>query len=368
MTIYIFSLASINTFNMPEIWRLPTFLHQVLQAVHNLSSNEAASATLRDHLPYMPLEFAALYTGSKAVLSTFFNRRIRRIKEAQARLKEGLKAGEQALDMSGGFSLIFAGKGDPLARLVAEELPDETVQVVSSPDAIKDPRLPHVIEGREKELVPFDKAGEILFLPTADEHPFLCPPDQYDMGLANIVEAIRQLDSYCNEREDCEKKKFVIVGDDDLKMVKVSSVEGEEPELEEITLSMAVEKLKKEGINVVVVDPDRAVMDEILKRIGGRRVKFVATRESYELYEKAFFGELNEARGGDSVNESEPPISVFYNITDVPTVSLSEGGEAVYLVTTPEAREQLKSRGVSENNVLLIPEIIRKAIERELED
>lgn len=340
---------------------IPPVLHEMLQAVHNLSNNAANNPTLREHLPFLFLEAAAVWGAVKTLPDWFRSRGKRqRIKEAQQVSKSEIEKGEFNFDMAPGHTAAFVGAGDPLAdRLQTISPPDQFIQYSHAKIDGKVWQLLRQNAQQEEIFKVFDRgdlkdAGEILLMPVKYEDMFLPDKTGHDMTIDEVASMVNVVDEYCQSR-GIPRKKVVIVGSKDMQETYVRRTAAGGKEESQKTLAELVAEMnhQREGVNVELIDPTEIVMKKITQLAGGRTIEFVSTGESDERYGQRFYERLKSA--GYHPN-SPDKARILYNITDVPT-QVQAGRDDIAVILDPSKKQSLINRGLPEESIIVVPDL-----------
>lgn len=350
---------------------VPPVLHQILQAVHNLTTNEARSPIVGEHLPFLLLEAAGAWGAVKTIPNWFKARsKSQKIKEAQQVVKEKIDKGELTYNMPEGHTAAFIGLGDPLAERLQQDKPD---QVMLYSNVRIDNQVWRLItkNGQQEEIYRaldqgnFEKAGEVLLLPVKSEDMFLPDKTGQDMTLDEVAAMIDMIDAYCKSRKLLQKK-VIIVGSKNMEESYVRRTDNGKTTESRKTLVELVDEInmQREGVgNVEIIDPTGIVMEKIIALANGRRIEFVSTRESDRRYGERFNNLLSSM---EYQPEKDKVVSVLYNISDIPT-AVKAGKDDIAVILDPSKKQSLKAKGLLGENIIVVPDITLQALSKEVD-
>ncbi|KKQ52730.1 MAG: hypothetical protein UT19_C0003G0067 [Candidatus Woesebacteria bacterium GW2011_GWB1_39_10b] len=373
MAAHLVSLATVNYAGdtLPALGTLPPAIHELLQAVHNLTVNAANSPALRDHLPYLFLEGSVFYGAVKTVPNWLKLRdKKATAREQQTIVRQKTESGEMKFKMAQGHTAAFVGKGDWLADRLQEAKPDD--QVMQYAQLKIDSGVWQIIQklDRQEEVFEtldrgdFQSAGEVLILPVKDEDMFLPGDEGHDMSLDEIESLVSVLDAYCKSR-NIESKRILIVGRKALKESYVTRTGDGEIETNSETLEERVKIMTQKRGETEIIDPTEIVMRRIMKLADGRKLTLAGTTASDERYGLRFFQALEEMGGYEPGTGEE--IRVLYNITDIPT-EMHVGDNDIAVILDPSKKQSLVNRGVPEENIIVVPDIVLDVLDKKVEE
>ena len=146
------------------------------------------------------------------------------VEDSQEKLSKMVEEGTARFIFSPGFSLLFVGDGDQIARSLVVD--DPTVGATMSSN-----RQPYtdlwgkyaVTEGDEGfsrvlEQNNAEDAGEYVLFPVLDEHLFLPGKNDFDIAPHRVDIAVQRIRKYEKEK-GWKKKRIIIVGDNEQKNI-----------------------------------------------------------------------------------------------------------------------------------------------------
>lgn len=357
----------INT--LPSI---PPLVHGMLQAVHALSNNSADAPYLAYHLPYLFLEFSGI-TGAAGIWDALNKRGLAsRAREAKQLLQSRIAEGVQEYKMPKGHTAIFEGKGDWIAdALQKKRLTDvmryATIPVESTVWQFFDPALGDEHLANSLRRADFQTAGEILLLPTMKQHLFLPDPVKHsDMSLDEMEDLIQYLDG-----ESDSDKRVVIVGSGKFADTRIHThLRNGVEDIKPYTLQDLVTELaQKRNAEVSLIDPTQLIMDKIFALANGHPLIFSSNSQGDAEYKLRFQAEVLEAQNKGTYVPAAglDEVRVIYNVDDAPTRVQSQVGDIVIILDSKK-REKLLERGIPEDHILCVPEIILQIVDQQVSD
>ena len=362
MVAHLASLATVNLTGdtLPTIGTLAPAVHELLQAVHNLTVNAANSPAVRDHLPFLFLEAAGGY-GALRTIPKWLSLRGKgeRAREQQTLARERVASGGMQFKMAEGHTAAFVGGGDWLADRLQEVKPrDQVMQYANLKlDSSVWQKLPK--QGRQEELFDaldrgdFQSAGEVLILPVKEEDMFLPGEEGHDISLDEIQSLVVVLDSYCESR-NIDQKRVLIVGRKTMRETYVSRTDQNVFATSSFTLEERVGAMTANRPKIEIVDPTEIVIRKIAKLANGRRITTGGTLASDERYGSRFFQALKGIGGYKPANGAEE-VKALYNITDIPT-EVHVGRRDIAVILDPSKKQTLLNKGVPEENIIVVPD------------
>lgn len=374
MAAHLVSLATVNLTGdtLPSLGTLPPAVHELLQAVHNLTVNAANSPAVRDHLPFLFLEAAGGYGALRTVPKWLSLRgKGERAREQQTLVREKVESGEMKFKMAEGHTAAFVGGGDWLADRLQEVKPRD--QVMQYANLKLDSSVWQMLQkqGRQEELFDaldrgdFQSAGEVLILPVKEEDMFLPGEEGHDMSLDEIESLVGVLDSYCRSR-NIDQKRVLIVGRKTMRETYVSRTDEDIFTTSSTTLEERVRTMVVNRTNIEIVDPSEIVIQKIAKLANGRRITIGGTLASDERYGLRFFQALKGVGGYEPENGAEE-VRVLYNITDIPT-EVHVGRRDIAVVLDPSKKQTLLNKGVPEENIIVVPDEVLSVLTKKVDE
>jgi len=358
----------------PEFEQLSFFIDGAAQVIGIPPAPEAKYA-----IDVIPVIFSILALGS--VIEWLVSKSLTaKIKETQEAIRELLEEGELQFEVAEGHTALFSGVGDYLASLLQEKLP--TNMCMNYAGQKPEGEVPvwqqlKTEEGDEEfngilERGQFEKAGRAILFPVKKEEMFLPPEEEsaHDMGLADIEAMIVRLDGFC-EGKGIPMKGITVVGSQDLSADYTSSGKGvtKRRTLREM---VAVMNESRGENKIVIADPTEMVMRILKEKIGDNYAAFDAegTQDEgdFQKYFPLFVAQAEKF--GIKLATPETPedqvIHVHYNTTDMPSIHSAgiktRGDKKSIVILLDPHMVELANRNVGEDNVLLVQEIVNRAI------
>lgn len=349
---------------------LPWVVNGALQAIHALSNNSAQESYLAYHVPFIFLELFGI--SSVAGVWDFLNKRglASRAREAKILLQNRIKEGTQTYTMPHSHTAVFEGQGDWIAEALQQRRQTDVMRYASVPiDStiwqLFDPALGDEHLSQALTRADFQSAGEILLLPTMKQHLFL--PDSVkhkDMSLDEMEDLVGFVDS-----ESDEKKRVIIVGSGKFSDEHVSThlMNGTVDKSSKTLDQLVVELEEARGASVQLIDPTQLIMQRIFDLASGRPLVFSANAQGDVEYKTRFQTEVGEAQEGGryTPDTSLSEVRVVYNVDDAPTRVQAKNGDIVVILDSRK-RAKLIERGIPEDHILCVPEIVLDKVDQEV--
>lgn len=362
--ILLYANQGANALQLPNIADLPPFLHEALQAIHNIGNNAALSPALRDHLPYLALEGTAVSVGNLFARFNFLDKKARSIEKLQPEVRAQIENGEFHFIMNPRHTAAFVGNGDETANALQrmKDPGDVMLYAQTRIDTLIYQLLKSGASSIEVEKVldrgEFSKAEKILILPVKEEDMFLPGNDGHDMTLDDIETLIDSVDRYCSTK-NIPKKKVIIVG---RRTISETSVESTGPNRSKKFKTSLAEKMaqvrERRETDIKIIDPTEIVMEEIVRIANGRRIRFRAKEEGDKRYRGRFYAALSEMGYKQSLRKS---VRVLYNINDIPTEA-EVTSDDIAVILDPTRKATLLAKGIQEKNIIVVPELTLKKL------
>lgn len=365
--------------------QLPAGVHEAFQAIHNLSSNAAASASLREHFPYLILELGGIVGGGplrEAMLK--WRKNVKSGLKVRTALEGKVAKGEVNLNMPESHSALFSGNGDSYVSWLQKELGiGDMVTYTTNPSGDASlTKQGYELSSTEDTLEAalergdFVKAGEVGFFPVIEEDQFLPDPDEdngsFDTTLSDMDVMIAKMENFLKNKktidteELIEKKKLIIVSS---KKQTETKLHGREKEPSTRTLEdlQADQNEKSKYFDVEIVDPTELVFDALMPLLGGKIPDFIALAKSADRYTDRFYAEYdarvkkdNSQNSGMRVTTSEE-VRVFYNISDVATIAQARKDD-IAIVSSERHKQVLLDEGVDPDRIIVVSKLVKTAI------
>ncbi|MCP4071874.1 MAG: hypothetical protein GY742_09070 [Hyphomicrobiales bacterium] len=289
------------------------------------------------------------------------------VKDAQDKLGKMALEGIGRYNFAQGFSLLFVGDGDQIARGL----------VIDDPmlgATIADRRLHYTnlwgkytsSEGEEEiyrvlELYNSKDAGEYVLFPVMDEHLFLPGPYDFDTAPHRVDIAVQRIRAYENEK-GLENKRLIIVGDREQKSNFVTASKSGRiiSQDDEISLRTIAEKYD----NITVVDPTDTTLMKIISIADGRQILFRSSDHGVEKYSGEFYRRLS-LLGYQPTKEEN--LTVGYDISDLETEhQVVSQKQSVYLpiILSRDIFDGLVKSHLREDSYIFVPHLIKAELQK----
>ena len=215
---------------------------------------------------------------------------------SQEKLRHAIAEGSGRFKFAPGFSVLFIGEGDQIARSLVIDSPEVGVSISSlKPAYTKLWGRFSTLEGEEGfrrvlDQINAEDAGEYVLFPVVDDQLFLPGPHEYDMAPHRVELAVRRIREF--EREQGWKpKRIVIVGDQEQKsrFITTSSEQRIDEEDDDVSLRTITDHYD----NIKIVDPTDTTLQKIIEIANGRRILFRSSDQGFEKYSSEFYHRLS---------------------------------------------------------------------------
>jgi hypothetical protein len=367
-----YAITHQEIFPINRVTELPWVVNGALQAIHALSNNSAQEPYLAYHVPFIFLELSGI--SSVAGVWDFLNKRglASRAREAKILLQNRIKEGTQTYTMPHSHTAVFEGQGDWIAEALQQRRQTDVMRYASVPvDStiwqLFDPVLGDEHLSQALKRADFQSAGEILLLPTMKQHLFLPDPIRHkDMSLDEMEDLVGFVDS-----ESDGKKRVIIVGSGKFSDEHVSThlMNGTVDKSSKTLDQLVVELEEARGASVQLIDPTQLIMQRIFNLASGRPLVFSANAQGDVEYKARFQTEVQEAErfGRYTPDTSLSEVRVVYNVDDAPTRVQAKSGDIVVILDSRK-RAKLIERGIPEDHILCVPEIVLDKVDQEVSE
>lgn len=352
---------------LPDFFLLPERLAKALDYLWGLVGKPVKKQHLMYHLPNIII-YAFGVAGIRLLWRKIHKNNWKdQVEEARKKLETAVVEGTGRFDFAPGFSLLFAGDGDRIAKSLV--LDDPTLGPTISSVRPNYSRLwgrfsaQDGEDGFEKVLDQFNAkdAGEYVLFPVVDDHLFLPGPEEYDTPPYRVEIAVRRIREF-EKSQDWEKKRILIVGDREQASRFVTASENGivESEIDRVTLNSIARTYE----NVTLVDPTDVTLQKIIEVADGRQILFRASVRGDEKYRAAFYHRL-ALLGHKPAREGS--LTVGYDVTDLETEhQIVAKGHSDYLpvILSREVFDLLSERYLSRGQFIFVPRLIKKELQK----
>lgn len=352
---------------LPGFFLLPERLARTLDYIWGLVGAPVGKAHLMYHLPNI-----IIYAFGVAGVRQLW-RRIHKnnwkdiVEESQIKLNKMIAAGTARFTYPPGFSLLFVGEGDQIAKSLVTDTP-----TIGPTLSSKRPKHTNfwskfiVSEGDEgfgQTLAQFnaEDAGEYVLFPVVDEHLFLPGLFEYDLPPHRVEIAVRRIREYEKDK-GWAAKRILIVGDKEQRsrFVTTSSSGRIETPKDEVSLPSIAAAYK----NVIVADPTEITIRRIIEIAAGRRIYFRASDQGAEKYSQAFYHRLSLIGYTPS---KESILTVGYDISDLETehqVVSQQHSEYLPVILSREVFDLLSKSYLQDGSYIFVPRLVKQELQK----
>jgi hypothetical protein len=350
---------------LPAIFYLPERIATALDFIWGLVGEKVDQRHLMYHVPNI-----IIYAFGIAGVRTLWRRLNKNnwkdlVAAAQAKLEQDIAAGTARLRFSPGFSVLFAGDGDQVAKSLAVDDPliGPTLSTLRPAYSTLWGRfdVAQGDEGFRTALGRFNaaEAGEYVLFPVVDEHLFLPGPD--DLAPHRVEIAVRRIREF--ERESgWSPKRIIIVGDKEQRSRFVTT-DGSSC-FASPTDEISLRNISTQYDNVVVADPTDMTLQRIIDIADGRRILFRASDHGAEKYCAAFYRRLSLLGYHPS---RDATLTVGYDISDLETEHqvLAQGNsEYLPVIISRDVFDALSKRYLREGAHIFVPHLVKQELQK----
>lgn len=352
---------------LPGVFNLPDRIARSLDFVWGLVGKPVGKNHLMYHLPNIII-YAFGVAGVRALWRKLHKNNWKdRVAAAQKKLQDDIAAGTARFRFVPGFSVLFAGDGDQVAKSLTLDDPliGPTLCTRKPPytDLWGQFEPADGDDGFHQALARFNarEAGEYVLFPVIDDQLFLPGPTEYDMAPHRVEIAVRRIREF--ERDQgWTPKRIIIVGDREQRSRFVTSTGDARAVSQNDDVSLQSIAGDHEG--VIVADPTDMTLSRILEIAGGRRIHFRASDQGTDKYCDAFFhrlGLLGYAPTEDAV------LTVGYDISDLETehqVLARRGSEYLPVILSRDVYDTLSKRYLRDGAHIFVPRLVKQELQK----
>jgi len=352
---------------LPDFFLLPERVAKALDFVWGLVGAPVKKQHLMYHIPNIII-YAFGVAGVRQLWRRINKNNWKdRVVSAQEKLIAMIQEGQGRFKFTPGFSLLFAGEGDQIAKSLVRD--DPTVGATIS--SIRQPytlfwgkySVDEGADGFKRVLSQYNtnEAGEYVLFPVLDEHLFLPGSDDYDLAPHRVDIGIRKIRDF-EKLNGWSPKRIIIVGDKEQSSQFVtSSREGVIESGRDIVSLRTVEAAHE---NVTVLDPTEITLNKIIEIADGRQILFRASDKGAEKYTRAFYRRLSLLGYEPTRQES---MIVGYDITDIETEhQLIAANQTDYLpvILSRDIFDDLVKNHLCEAPHIFVPRLVKRALQQ----
>ncbi|TMV09868.1 hypothetical protein FGK63_02005 [Ruegeria sediminis] len=352
---------------LPGFFLLPERLAKALDYVWSLVGKPVGKQHLMYHLPNI-----IIYAFGVAGIRQLW-RRINKnnwkdlVGAAQDKLEKAISEGTARFTFAPGFSLLFVGEGDQIAKSLVADDPTLGPTIASRKPPYTNLwgrfKASDGDEGFERVLDQFNSedAGEYVLFPVVDEHLFLPGMHEYDLPPHRVEIAVRRIREYEKER-GWDKKQILIVGDKEQKSRFVTASDGGRVDTpnDEVSLRTIAADYEK----VTIADPTDITLRKIIDIADGRKILFRASDQGADKYGAEFYHRLSLLGYAPSKDNS---LTVGYDISDLETehqVVSQKHTEYLPVIISRDIFDLLSKSYLRDGTYIFVPRLVKRELQR----
>ena len=352
---------------LPGFFLLPERAAKALDYVWGLVGKPVGKQHLMYHLPNI-----IIYAFGVAGIRQLWRRLNKnnwkdRVEEAQEKLTEAIAAGTGRFSFPPGFSLLFTGDGDQVAKSLVVDDP-----IIGPTLASKQPLYTQLwgkfdnAEGDDGFIRVLDQfnseeAGEYVLFPVVDEHLFLPGTQEFDIAPHRVEIAVRRFRDY-EKQNGWTQKKIVIVGDKEQRSRFVTS--SRDGNVASPNDEVSLRTIAADFENVTVADPTDITLRKIVEIADGRQIFFRASDHGAEKYSAEFYHRLSLLRYAPTREEN---LVVGYDISDLETEhQVVSQKHTAYLpvILSRDVFDLLSKRYLQDGTYIFVPRLVKQELQR----
>jgi hypothetical protein len=352
---------------LPSFFLMSERISKALDYVWGLVGKPVGKRHLMYHLPNI-IVYAFGVAGVRQLWKQIHKNNWKDLVESsQERLKKIVNEGAGQFLFTPGFSLLFVGEGDQIARSLV--LDDPTVG-----STISTKRQPYTDlwgkyassegeEGFTRVLNQFnaEDAGEYVLFPVLDEHLFLPGKFEFDIAPHRVEIAVRRMREFEKEK-GWKPKRIVIVGDKEQtsKFVTASDKGRIGLQGDDVSLRTIASNYK----DITVIDPTDTTLEKIIKIADGRQIFFRSSDQGVEKYSKEFYHRLS-LLGYDPSKEDS--LTVGYDISDLETehqVFSQKESEYLPVILSRDIFDELVKNHLKDDAHIFVPRLVKSELQK----
>ena len=352
---------------LPDLFVLPDRLAKALDYIWGLVGEKVKKQHLMYHLPNI-IVYAFGIAGVRQLWRRLNKNNWKdRVLGAQEKLAGMVADGTACTSYAPGFSLLFVGNGDQVAKSLVLDEPEIGPTLCTTKPGYTDLWAGFVTTEGDQEyervLKQFnsEEAGEYVLFPVVDEHLFLPGPNEYDTAPHRIEIAVRLIREH---EKNCgwAKKRILIVGDKEQRsqFVTASQVGHMETARDEISLRT----IENGYEDVIVVDPTEITLKKIIEIADGRHILFRASESGAEKYTRAFYDRLS-LLGYEPTKDAS--LTIGYDISDLETehqVLAQNHDEYLPVILSRGVFDLLSKSYLRDGTYIFVPRLVKRELQR----
>lgn len=290
--------------------------------------------------------------------------------EAQRKLSEMVKEGIGRFKFPQGFSLLFVGEGDQIARSLTIDDPLLGVTIASRNQPYTELWGMYASDEGEEgfirvlEQVNAQDAGEYVLFPVIYEHLFLPGHHDFDVAPHRIDIAVSRIREF-ETHKGWNKKPIIIVGDKEQRsnFVTASSTGRIESHNDEISLRTIEAKYD----NITILDSTEATLKKIIEIAEGRQILFRSSDQGVGRYSEEFFRRLSLL---DYQPSREDKLTIGYDISDLETehqVVSQKQSDFLPVILSRDVFDGLVKSHLREKPYIFVPHLVKHELKQLVE-
>ncbi|MGI9371889.1 MAG: hypothetical protein ACR2OJ_05290, partial [Hyphomicrobiales bacterium] len=352
---------------LPGYFLLPERLAKALDYVWGLVGKPVGKRHLMYHLPNIII-YAFGVAGVRLLWKKVYKNNWKdQVRVSQEKLRGAIKEGTARFRFVPGFSVLFVGEGDQIARSLVMDEPDVGVTIASTLPAYTNfwGRF-STIEGEEGfrrvlDQVNTQDAGEYVLFPVTDEHLFLPGPHEYDIAPHRVELAVRRIRAF-EQEQGWDPKRIVIVGDQEQKSRFITTSRDQRIDEEDDDVSLRT--ITQHYENIKIIDPTDTTLRKIIEIANGRHILFRSSDQGFEKYSTEFYHRLSLLKYEPSSDET---LTVGYDISDLETEhQIISRTQIEYLpvILSREIFDALISNHLREGTYIFVPRLVKRELQK----
>ena len=351
---------------LPGYFLLPERAAKALDYIWGLVGKPVGKQHLMYHLPNIII-YAFGVAGVRQLLRQIHKNNWKDLVEAsQEQLRKTISEGTARFTFPKGFSLLFIGDGDQIARsLVVDDAyigPTLSSKRPLYTNLWGEYQVALGDEGFGRALDRFnaEDAGEYVLFPVVDDHIFLPGMLEFDIAPHRVEIAVRRIREYEKE-QGWVPKRIVIVGDKEQKSRFVTAYsDGRVKSMDD---DVSLRTIAAEYKNVIIADPTDITLRKIIDIADGRRIYFRASDQGAEKYAQAFYHRLS-LLGYEPSNDKI--LTVGYDISDLETehqVVSQRQSDYLPVILSREVFDLLSKSYLQDGTYIFVPRLVKQELQ-----
>lgn len=351
---------------LPGVFLLPERIAKALDFVWGLVGKPVGKQHLMYHIPNIII-YAFGVAGVRQLWRRLHKNNWKdRVESAQQQLTDMIQNGLGQFKFEPGFSLLFVGDGDQIAKSLVMD--DPTVGATIS---AKHQQYTHFWGkyavsdglngfGRVLSQCNAQEAGEYVLFPVLDENLFLPGNEDYDLAPHRVDMAMRKIRDF-EKANHWKPKRIIIVGDKEQTSHFITSSSS-------CVIESGCDKVSLRTIaaayqNVTVLDPTEITLKKIINVADGRQILFRASDKGAEKYTKRFYHRLSSLGYTASKQES---LIVGYDITDLETehqIISRQQSDYLPVILSRDIFDEIEKNHLSDDPYIFVPRLVKRALQ-----